>query len=186
MILPSTIQMHLKQLYSSRDLDAIATAIADTENARESQYNSPAQCEAIKLRSILASHQYNLQNTSEVYHFLIQELEHGKLREIVNALAPYRREQGYALPHPTEYLMEDLAFATGLPRPFEQLNLPQIRELIYSPEWSNINRTASALRPRIYTTTGFGRNADISPVLKKVWKGGTYIEVGGSWGAHAF
>ena len=96
------------------------------------------------------------------------------------------RERGYALPQPTEYLLEDLSVARGSGIPFSNMNLDEVKELLFGINWFEKGKLAGALRPRIYTRTGLNRNSGTARNFFPRWSGGAYIEVGGSIGVSAY
>jgi hypothetical protein len=171
-----------------RGFKNIAKALARLEIMREPVLLNHAGFEAKKLQSILSDHPYHLHGSCEVYEFLVDDLKEGRLREIVNLLEPYRLEQGYALPVPAEYLLSTMVRVVGETRAFEELDVEGTKSLVYGHDW--LRGDASILLRQspssIHTTTGFGRNIGIPASIKDKWRGGEYIEMGGSIGASAY
>jgi len=149
--------------------------------------------EARRLRRILERDKYFQTNSSsELYRHLIIDLEdeNGLLRNLIDFIQQKREEEGIATPFSTEMLVEALAKEAGIDKPFSDLAQDDWQKVLL--DFNNIpaeiiyQRLLSSTNPYyIWTTTGIGRNLAVLPVFQKEWRGGTYVDVGGSIGVNA-
>lgn len=174
------------EIKGARGFKNIARALARLEILRRPVFASHADFEIEKLKSILRRHPYNLHAAREIYRFFIKDLRTGRLREIVNYLQPYRERLGYALPMATENLVRGMAGMSGEKIILETAATADVKNLVYGRNWLSGGAILKINSPSIHVTTGFGRNIKIPATLKDLWRGGEYVEIGGSLGALAY
>jgi hypothetical protein len=150
--------------------------------------------EARRLRRILETdNHFQTNSSSELYRYLIIDLEkeNGLLRNLIDFIQQKREEEGIATPFSTEMLVEALVKEIGINKPFSDLTQDDWQKVLL--DFNNIpaeiiyQRLLSSTNPYyIWTTTGIGRNLAVLPVFQEEWRGGTYVDVGGSVGVNAF